>query len=204
MRSLAEFIKTTLIGGLLIVLPIYLATLLLLKGLKGILGLISPVTNQLPTTVEYRQIVAMLIVLAICFVAGLLARTRPGSLARRVVEERVLSRIPGYEILRGLSRRLAGGSEEGSFAPALVEVEEALAPAFIIEELADGSYTVMVPSVPTPAAGALFILPRERVHPVDVPLSVMFRLFSQFGAGTGALVEALHASRSTPRSSQAD
>lgn len=204
MRGLAEFIKTTLIGGLLIVLPIYLALLLVVKAVTGVLGLISPVTNQLPTTVEYRQIVASLVVLAICFVAGLLARTRPGSLARRVVEERVLSRIPGYQIVRSLTVRLTGSSEEGSFAPALVEVEEALAPAFIIEELADGSYTVMVPSVPTPAAGALFVLPRERVHPVDVPLAVMFRLFSQFGAGTGALVEALQASRSAPPSSQAD
>ena len=51
----------------------------------------------------------------------------------------------------------------------------------------------MVPSVPTPAAGALFILPRARVHPVDVPLAAMFRLFSHFGSGTGVLLDALHA-----------
>lgn len=193
MRGLAEFVKTTLIGGLLIVLPAYLAVLLVVKGLAGLLALVAPVTDQIPTTVQYRQLVAILAILAICFVAGLLARTRPGSLARRVVEERVLARIPGYEIIRSLTRRLTGGSDEASFAPALVEVEEALAPAFIIEELPDGSFTVMVPSVPTPAAGALFILPRERVHPVDVPITTMFRLFSQFGAGTGALLEALHA-----------
>lgn len=193
MRGLAEFVKTTLIGGVLIVLPIYLAVLLLLKAAQGLLGLIAPVTNQLPTSVEYRQIAAALIILAICFVAGLLARTRPGSLARRVVEERLLSRIPGYEILRSVAKRLAGRADDDGFAPALVEVEEALAPAFIIEELADGSYTVLVPSVPTPAAGALFVLPRERVHPVDVPLAAMFRLFSHFGEGTGALVQALRA-----------
>lgn len=47
----------------------------------------------------------------------------------------------------------------------LSPVEDALSPGFIIDELEDGRYTVLVPSVPTPAAGALFILPRERVHP---------------------------------------
>jgi uncharacterized membrane protein len=44
-------------------------------------------------------------------------------------------------------------------------------PALIVEELEDGSYTVLAPSVPTPMAGAIYILPRERVHPVDVPFT---------------------------------
>ena len=54
-------------------------------------------------------------------------------------------------------------------APALAEIEEALVPALIVEELENGSFTVLVPSVPTPMAGAVYILPPERVHPVDVP-----------------------------------
>jgi hypothetical protein len=33
-------------------------------------------------------------------------------------------------------------------APALAEIEEALVPALIVEKLEDGSYTVLVPSVP--------------------------------------------------------
>ena len=32
MRAIAEFVKTTLIGGLLIVLPVYIAVLLILKA----------------------------------------------------------------------------------------------------------------------------------------------------------------------------
>jgi uncharacterized membrane protein len=33
MRTLAEFMKTTLIGGIIIVLPVYIAVLLILKAL---------------------------------------------------------------------------------------------------------------------------------------------------------------------------
>ena len=33
----------------------------------------------------------------------------------------------------------------------------------IVEELDDGSYTVLVPSAPTPMAGSIYILPRDRV-----------------------------------------
>src|SRR5512135_3406871 len=35
MRTLAEFTKTTLIGGVLIILPLYLAALLLAKTVRG-------------------------------------------------------------------------------------------------------------------------------------------------------------------------
>jgi uncharacterized membrane protein len=55
-----------------------------------------------------------------------------------------------------------------------VEIEEALA-ALIVEKLDDGSYTVLVPSAPTPMAGSIYILPRDRVHPVDIPLTKAIR-----------------------------
>lgn len=78
-----------------------------------------------------------------------------------------------------------------AFTPALVEIEEAFVPALIIEELEDGSYTVFVPSVPTPMAGALYILARERVHPVDLPIGAALTVFSKWGAGTSAFVKAM-------------
>lgn len=59
-------------------------------------------------------------------------------------------------------------------------------PAFIIEELADGRCTVLVPSVPTPAAGSLLILSRARVHPVDVPFAQVVTV-SKWGTGAGGL-----------------
>ena len=99
----------------------------------------------------------------------------------------MLEKIPGYALVRGLAERVSGDEGEGAFQPALVEIEDALSPGFIIEELEDGRYTVLVPSVPTPAAGALFILPRERVHPLDVPFTQAVKVISKWGAGAGAL-----------------
>ena len=45
MRTLAEFTKTTLIGGVLIILPIYISILLLAKAISGILNLVIPITT---------------------------------------------------------------------------------------------------------------------------------------------------------------
>ena len=191
MRTLAEFTKTTLIGGILIVLPIYVSILLLIKAFGGLMALVNPITAGIPASVEFRGILAILVLVAICFMTGLIVRTGLGLRAKNIFEEAVLSKLPGYTLLRGLAGRLAGRADEPTFAPALVEIEEALVPALIVEELEDGSYTVLVPSVPTPMAGALYILSRDRVHPVDVSFTTALKVFSKWGTGAGEFVRAM-------------
>jgi uncharacterized membrane protein len=191
MRTIIEFMKTTLVGGLLVLLPIYVSILLLLKTLAGVTALLAPLTAKIPATVQFRQVVAILVFFAACFVAGLIVRTGPGRRGVSSLDHYVLAKIPGYSLLRGLATRVGGeAGDDDSFAPALVEIEDALVPAMIIEELPDGRFTVMVPSVPTPVAGAIYVLPPERVHRVNVPLRQLLHVYSKWGEGTGALVAA--------------
>lgn len=192
MRTLAEFTKTTLIGGVLVVLPIYIAVLLLAKTVSGLLALLAPVTEHIPATVEFRQIVAILLIVMICFVIGLIVRTGPGLRAQNAFEHAILEKLPGYTFMRGVARRLTGSGEEQALQAALVEIEEALVPALIVEELADGSYTVLVPSAPTPMAGSIYILSRDRVHPVDIPFTKAIAVFSKWGTGAGEFVRAMN------------
>jgi uncharacterized membrane protein len=205
MKQLAEFTKTTLVGGLLIILPIYVAVLLLLKAVKGLLGLLDPVASHIPAQ-QFRGIAAILLLVVICFVVGIIVRTGPGLRAKNAVEQAVFEKMPGYTFLRGLTKRLTGSSEEQTLQPALVEIEEALVPALIVEELEDGSYTVLVPSAPTPMAGSIYILPPERVHPVAVSFTTAIGVFSKWGMGAGEFVRAMKtvpvvqpASQSLPR-----
>ena len=79
---------------------------------------------------------------------------------RELLEKTLFERIPGYATIRRLTHRMAGDESERVWKPTFAEIEEALVPAFIIEEFEDGRYTVFVPSVPTPFAGAVsMILP---------------------------------------------
>jgi hypothetical protein len=100
-------------------------------------------------------------------------------------------RLPGYALFRSLTQRMAGKSEENVWKPALAEIEDALVPAFIVEELDDGRFTVFVPSVPTPFAGAVYILNRERVHMIDIPFTEAVKSVSRWGAGSKDLVAAM-------------
>jgi uncharacterized membrane protein len=72
----------------------------------------------------------------------------------------------------------------------------------VIENHAGGRSTVFMPSVPTPMAGAIFIMPSGRVHPIDVPVTTMMKCISKWGTGSGRLLEALengHSLSSTER-----
>jgi len=52
-----------------------------------------------------------------------------------------------------------------------------------------------VPSVPTPLAGAVYILDRARVHPIDVPFTQAVKSISRWGVGSKALVAAMRKPR---------
>ena len=163
MKGLADLIKTTLIGGLLVVLPIYLSVLLLATTLGGLLGLLAPVTAAISPDARFRQVAAILIVLVVCLVVGLLVRTTLGLRAKEAFERSVLEKIPGYTLVRSLASRLSGDESEGTFRPALVELEDALSPAFIIEELEDGRYTVTRP-VGADTGGRRAVYPAARAR----------------------------------------
>ena len=68
-----------------------------------------------------------------------------------------------------------------------------LVPAFVVEKHADGRYTVFVPSAPTPAVGAIYIIPKERVHFVDAPFLTAVKCVSSWGAGSAELLKAMRA-----------
>src|SRR5262249_6723645 len=133
-------------------------------------------------------LLSLILVLLVCLIVVYLVRTRRG---QAVLTRTVFEKLPGYTLFRSLTLRIAGKADNVTWKPALAEIEEALVPAFIIEELADGRYTVFVPSVPTPLAGAGYILTRERLHPVSDGFAQACKTVSRWGAGAKDLVAAI-------------
>ncbi|MFC7338794.1 DUF502 domain-containing protein [Haloferula chungangensis] len=194
MRSLHS-LKSALITGLFVVLPAWLALLLFLKILVKLGVIVRPIAGHLPNEVNHPQIIAFIVFVFVCLIVGLLFNTAIGKAIGRSIEGAVLDRIPGYSSLRSIAAKTAGFEDEHNFQPALIVVEDGcLAPAFLIETHEDGLSTVFMPSVPTPMAGGIFIMPSARVYPVDVPLTTMMRCISKWGTGSSEILTALKAS----------
>jgi uncharacterized membrane protein len=191
MKKFGEFVVKALVAGLLILVPFYLAVLLLLKATQSVVALVKPFAMLLPDWFPAEHFLSLLLVLIVCFLVGVAVRTPTGRAIRERIEKTLFERLPGYALLRSLTQRLAGQGEENVWKPALVEIEDALVPAFIIEELEDGRFTIFVPSVPTPFAGAVYILSPERVHPLDIPFTQAVQSVSRWGSGSKELVAAM-------------
>lgn len=191
MKQALGFITKATVSGLLIIVPVYLSLLLLLKGMKSVVGLVRPVAALLPASFPAETLLSLLLILLVCFLIGVAARSRAGQAARESAEKALFEKIPGYALIRSLTQRVAGSNTENVWKPALAEIEDALVPAFIIEEFADGRYTVFVPSIPTPLAGAVYVLERRRVHPLDVPFTDAIKIVSRWGSGAKDLVASM-------------
>ena len=193
MRNFIGFVVSRLITGVIVVAPIYLTLLLLLKAAQSLLSIMKPVAALLPESVPAEELIALLIILFFCFLIGLGMKTPKGRAIWERLETSLFERLPGYALFRSLTQQLSGKTQDNTWKPALAEIEDALCPAFIIEELENGSFTVFVPSIPTPLAGAVYILTSDRVHPLDVPFTQAIRTISQWGSGSKDLLAAMKA-----------
>ena len=191
MKALGEFLKSTIISGVLIILPLGLLIVIVMKFVGMLRPLAVRMAAHMPETVRFPMLLALALLLILSFAAGLLAHTSVGRAVGGFIERSILDRIPGYSIMRSLTHRIGDKSDTAKFAPAFVDIEEALVLAFIIEEHDDGKYTVFVPSAPTPAAGSIYVMDPSRVHFIDAPFIKAVRCVSKFGVGSEELLKSL-------------
>ena len=99
MKKALVFVAKAVLGGLLIVVPIYLAVLLLLKGMKSVVGLVRPFALLLPDWFPAEKALSLLLVLMICFLIGVAVRTRAGRVVRERIERDFLRKNPGLRAI---------------------------------------------------------------------------------------------------------
>jgi SNF family Na+-dependent transporter len=93
------FAAQALLRGVLIVVPFYLAVLLLLKGMQSVASLLHPLTLLMPDWLPAERLLSLVLVLLICLLIGIAASTRTGRVMKDQIESRFFARIPGYGIM---------------------------------------------------------------------------------------------------------
>jgi uncharacterized membrane protein len=68
----------TLLGGLVIILPVALIFFLLMKAMDEVQKVLQPIVSLLPEAVILPKVMALLIVIVGCFLTGLVINTRIG------------------------------------------------------------------------------------------------------------------------------
>lgn len=190
MKAIWTFISRTLVGGLLVLLPAYLAILLIAKGIEGLSKLAKPIVALLPIGVEHHAIAAIGLVIVASFLVGLAVTTWPGRPLGKWLDKGLLDRIPGYTFIRSMMGRTFG-DQSAEFRVAFLEFDDNTALGYVVEEHADGKFTVFMPSSPTPFSGQVLLLPAHRVHIVDVPFTQVFGAMAKWGTGVREMAQKL-------------
>ncbi|WP_022947371.1 DUF502 domain-containing protein [Methylohalobius crimeensis] len=189
-----KFLRRTIVGGLFVVLPVTAILILLKRAFVSIHTALEPFAERLPFEALFPGLWAVTALVAMSFVAGLILQFGPVRRIKTRVSDSLAERFPFYRFLRGFGENLAQKTGNQPIKAAFAEIEDALVPAFVVEELEDGRYVVFVPSVPNPVQGAIYILVRERVHLIDVGLGRVATCVSHWGVGSEELVKAMRKS----------
>ncbi len=104
MDKLKSFLKTSLLGGVVVILPVVILVALTVWVFGVISGVIEPLTHLLVKDSEVNQFLAELLVivllLAACFFVGVMVKTRLGDVFYRFIETRILRLAPGYSLIK--------------------------------------------------------------------------------------------------------
>lgn len=196
MERIKSFFKTSLLGGLIVILPVALLLFLVTWVFDLATGLIAPLTDLVLSRTQMGRILADLVVIGVvisaCFFVGVFVRTRLGALLYRALEKRLLGRVPGYSLIKETVLQFLGGKQTPFSSVALARIfgNETLVSCFITDRHADGSYTIFVPTGPNPTSGNIYHLKKEFVHPIEVSVEDTMRSIISCGAGSTNLIEA--------------
>ena len=195
MKRILKFSRTTLVGGLLFLVPIVVLLGVLGKALAVAHKLVDPLAERVPVEsfigLRTPVLLALGILVAFCFLAGLLARSALAQKAVKKLEAAVLSNLPGYEFFKGMGESMLGVEKEGSYPVVLARFDDTWQIGFRVDELANGLVAVFVPGAPNPQSGSVYYMTAERVTPADIPPAAALKCLQRLGAGSGALLRGL-------------
>lgn len=195
MKKIAIFIKTSILGGLTVILPITISVLILKWFYHFVIAIIQPITGLLIRQANYQKIladvIAIVIVLSLCFLFGILVKTKFGRAIQDYLDNRVSKMVPGYSMIKTTVTQLFSREKFLFSSAALVEVMgmDMLMTGFIADEHEDGRYTVFVPTGPNPTTGIILHVKRDLVHLIDVKVEDAFRSVISCGVGSTVLLD---------------
>lgn len=181
-------LRYLLIDGVLLALPLGAAAYLLYKVMSLLGKLLAPVAHLLPPGhllgLVIVEIAAFIVLLLILLALGIFARSAAGRQLGEFLEKAVLSKLPGYLIVKSIAADFKGPGDKSGMRPALVSFDDNTVVGLIVEESAEGDrLTVFIPGAPGVGAGNVVLVEKARVQVLDVTIISAMNSMKQRGLG---------------------
>lgn len=193
MKNFVLFFKTSLLGGLFVLLPLVLFYLLLAELLELVVTLATPIADLFPKgtfdQLHMPVLMGLVLIFGASFVFGMALRSAILRRSGRWIERTVLEQLPLYGAVKRLARGLVGGQEDTAFRSAILHSaggEREI--VYLIEDHGNGQVTVLVPWAPASFAGSVKIVDSDRIEMLDVSVGDASRVLGHWGVGAQELI----------------
>jgi uncharacterized membrane protein len=191
MKSILSFVRTTIAGGILFLLPVVLILIVLGKAYVILHGISAPLSRYLSKQFlgfDGHILISLVLLVLACFLSGLLFRTKTVKRWIIALEDKVLVFLPGYSMMKSVTSDTIGNKEDAILKPALIKDGDEWGLGFLVEEGKVMS-TVFRPDAPRHDAGEIKLVPRESVKKLDIPLNVFSKSIKNFGKGAQTWID---------------
>lgn len=195
-RRFQHFFLTTVLGGLVVVLPFTLFLFIVRLVFRFISNLLNPIKllfESVTLATWVLDLIALAIVLLFFFLVGLVVRTRLGRYFFMQADKRLIESLPLYKVLRDTVQQFFGKGRRTPFGE-VVLVDVYNSPTrmlgFVASELPDNRLSVFVPTGPNPTNGFIFFVDRSQTTTLPVGVEDAMRVILAVGAGADSLFKA--------------
>lgn len=191
MNPTLRFIRTTVIGGILFLLPLVVLFIIFEKA-YSILSVISdPISRKISDSIlgfDGSALISIFLLILVCFIGGLIFRSKKVKKVLQKLEDKVLIFIPGYSLIKSVTADTLGEDVANKLIPVRVADGEDWLLGFLIEEGKNHS-TVFLPDAPRYDAGEIRILPATSVVKLEIPANKFTRMIKSYGVGAVEFIE---------------
>lgn len=193
MKRLLRILRTTIVGGVFFLVPFVVLILVIGKALKILRAVTVPLAERIPVEsvigLETPGALAAVILILICLLAGLFARTPVAKKIVRWLESVLLSNLPGYSFIKNMGEEAAGAAPAHRQQAALIRFDDAWQIGFIVEHITEDRVVVFIPDAPNPWTGSVYIFDEDRVMPLKGTSTSAVKCLQRLGEGTGELLD---------------
>ena len=181
-------LKTTCLGGIIFLVPIVLFIAVLDQALTIVASLAAPIAAVFPVSsigdLAIVHIVALLILVFVCFLAGLAARTAIAGRVVQSLEANILDKIPAYALMKMKAGSMLSVEDAGNMVPVLIQFDDYWQMGFEVEKLDEEKSLVFLPGAPDPWSGSVRLVLSNRITVLDTNITAVTIMMKALGKGS--------------------
>lgn len=187
-----KFIKSTIIGGLIFLIPVVFIALILSEAVNLMMIIAEPIDEYLP--VDYIgafaivNIIAVSLVILVCFIAGMVAKSSFGEKSFEYIDAKLVTVFPGYSFLKAITGSFDDKCDLRYLQPVILKYDEYSQIAFEVSRNNDGIVVAYIPLAPNPWTGSIVYISGERVEPIDIEFTEIMVSLGMLGKDTDKFI----------------